>query len=317
MLETVRVDIEGGRLRAVPVAPLVPDEDGALAAAGVWAAGTLLAELLGAQAAGGSVAPRPSAAPEILWSLVRDATAAAPADRPPAAALASRLRDAARDLMLGLTPDAAAAQAPPPPPGYLPDQAVAGEAVAAGGPRRRHRRTILVVATTAVAAVLAGTGILLPAAGVRFPSISSVFGAGAPRAAVTVSPEATPTATPSPTPTATKAACCVVTTYDVQGSSAAFDVHGTLIWYERGVGVSGAVKSKTPCASAGYSGLADGKQVAHYQSPARCGTVEVSRMLAATAATGTITEVDVALYVGGTVAGQERCLRETHACTAA
>jgi hypothetical protein len=27
--------------------------------------------------------------------------------------------------------------------------------------------------------------------------------------------------------------------------------------------------------------------------------------------------VDVALYVGGKAAGQERCLRLTHACTAA
>src|SRR5262252_5563534 len=123
--------------------------------------------------------------------------------------------------------------------------------------------------------------------------------------------------TPSPTPAATKTACCAVTGYHVEGGSAIFDVRGTLIWYDRSVGVSGVVKSRTPCASATYSGLAGGKQVANYQSPARCGSVAVQTTLGATAATGAISEVDVTLYVGGRAAGQERCLRQTHACSAA
>ena len=318
--ETLRVEIEGAHLRLVPVAPVVQDgPDGALAAAGVWAAGTVLGELLGAPPAGDPVAPRPNAVPATWWDLVRDATAAAPADRPAAAVLASWLRAAERDLLLGLTPDAAAAdtRSPTPPPRYLPDQAFAAEPVTAGGPWRRHGRTLMVAATTAVAALLAAGGILLPVAGVRLPPLGGALTARTPPVAVAVSPEATRAATQSPTPAATKTACCAVTGYHVEGGSAIFDVRGTLIWYDRSVGVSGVVKSRTPCASATYSGLAGGKQVANYQSPARCGSVAVQTTLGATAATGAISEVDVTLYVGGKAAGQERCLRQTHACSAA
>jgi len=157
--ETVSVVEPGVRVDA----ELVPRTDGA-ASADVRAAGVLLAQLLGATSGGG----RPEGAPAALWRVVESCTSGDSARRPSAALLARLLRDAARDLLLEVTPAAGAGPAAGPPPGYLPDRDAAPEP-RPGRPSRRTGRVLLVAATMVLAIALAGAGILLPAAGVHLP----------------------------------------------------------------------------------------------------------------------------------------------------
>jgi hypothetical protein len=123
-----------------------------------------------------------------------------------------------------------------------------------------------------------------------------------------------PTGEPSPTPGTT----FKTSAYDVpSGHTAAPLVRGKLTWYNRSVGVSGVMTSKSPCAATVYSGYAGGKQVARYATPYKCGSVTISQTLDASTIRGGITQVYVDLYVNGTRIGRETCLRSTDACTRA
>jgi hypothetical protein len=123
-----------------------------------------------------------------------------------------------------------------------------------------------------------------------------------------------PTAEPSPSPGTT----FKTSAYDVpSGHTTAPLVRGKLTWYNRSVGLSGVMTSKSPCAAAVYTGYAGGNQVARYATPYKCGGVSISQTLDASTIRGGITVVYVDLYVSGTRIGRESCLRSTDTCTRA
>jgi hypothetical protein len=168
----VRVETGGGRARPVIVESEIETEPHRQLD-DVWVLGSLLADLLGApMTPDRSPPPRPDNVPDALWSLVGAALATDPAARPTAAILARKLRDTARDLLLGVSPwpsatgvaePAAGQPADPgmevPVPGYVP---VAGTPLDLPPPTRsrRGRRLIIVLAAAATVAVLAAVGVV-------------------------------------------------------------------------------------------------------------------------------------------------------------
>ncbi|MFD0745827.1 hypothetical protein ACFQ1L_31355 [Phytohabitans flavus] len=157
----VRVEVHEGRVRPVIMAS-EPEAGPHTRTDDVRALGGVLSDLLGAPPEpDGGLPPRPNGAPEALWSLLETAVAADPAARPTAALLARQLRDAARDLLLGVTPWPAAAgatnEALPasslhevPVPGYVPVPGAVDDLPAPRGPGRRLAIGLAAVATLVV-----------------------------------------------------------------------------------------------------------------------------------------------------------------------
>jgi hypothetical protein len=187
--ETVHVTGSGLRAGVSLSGQVVPLNDAGVAA-NVRAAGGLLAWLLGATPGGG----RPESAPPSLWRVVDSATGTDDASRPGAALLARQLRDAARDLLLEVSPPAASMPIPVAAPRYVP----ASDMIAAPPRGRRSRwtgRALLIGASSVLAIGIAGMGILLPAAGIRLPVAKGGLAQMASRGIAAASPTGTaPTA---------------------------------------------------------------------------------------------------------------------------
>jgi hypothetical protein len=196
--EKVRVDSDGVRVSvAGPASRAEPHEP--LAAADVRGAGAVLAELLGERDAGG---------PAVLWAIV-DACAAGPSAQPAAAVLASQLRDAVRDLLLGSawTPPAHPSRGAA--PRYLPDLDPRVQPAPLGGRARSRRAALVAGATAAAAIVLAATVVLAPPGGTGLRTARVAIPSPTPAdAAATASPSPVPSggdpgaaAAPAPAPT--------------------------------------------------------------------------------------------------------------------
>jgi hypothetical protein len=154
----VRVETADGRIRPVLVA-----SGPGTAAGDIAAAGSVLAHLLGASGREGDRPSRPPGAPPQLWSLVVECLHTDPAARPTAALLSRRLRDAARDLLLGVA--ASPGTALPPPsriPAYVPGPSTSDSAPPAG---RRRVALVLAVAVAAVVVLSVGAATLLDVTG--------------------------------------------------------------------------------------------------------------------------------------------------------
>jgi hypothetical protein len=184
--DTLHVDVRGQRPHALLARPAQPHAQvgGCTPADDVRAMGLLLAGLLGA---GAGEAPRPAGVPDVLWAPVADCLATEPDAQPPAAQLARRFRQCARDLLL--TGDLTGGPEPPEPasaPAYLPGP----PPPAAPANRSRRRGSLLVVSATAASIVLALVGITFAVTRQGFPLSTTRAAATAPA----------PPATPAPQP---------------------------------------------------------------------------------------------------------------------
>jgi hypothetical protein len=161
-----RVEHDGRYARPV----LGPPAGQASPADDVRELGVLLSSLLRANLSG-----PPDGVPVALWSLVQACLQPDPAARPSAAVLARRLRDVARDLLLGMAPWPSPGSAPvvagggAPVPDYVPREEVASEP--AGSVRAgRDRRRWLLIGSAAVAVLLAGVGATFAMRGTSSPN---------------------------------------------------------------------------------------------------------------------------------------------------
>jgi hypothetical protein len=153
----VRVDPSGDRPRPVivesaPPGVYTPAHD-------VAALGVLLGHLLGARMDRDGQLVRPDGVSAALWDLVVACLEPDARARPAAAVLAGSLRDAARDILLGMAPWPAVsptAQAGPAPPEFVPR----AEQEQAAPPNRR-RPGALALGGIAAAVVLVGAGVLV------------------------------------------------------------------------------------------------------------------------------------------------------------
>jgi serine/threonine protein kinase, bacterial len=345
--ETVRVGRDGSVwVPAVrPVDPKQPDES--LAAADVRSTGAILAELLSGRAAG---------APAALWAIVDTCAAPAPA-QPTATELAERLRDAVRDLLLDPAPTPPAGRKPGARPWRVPSLAPAAPGGLRSGRRRTVLLVGAAIVAGVVLAGAGVLPLVAKGGSVRTARLANPSSASAGPAVATATPAPTPgadsggsAATPQPAapgvpPPATGAALEAApssppdlptssatspptttspspsfprSSFSVSPSASGLPVvHGTLTWFNRSVGVSGVVSSRSPCASAVWTGFAGGTQIARYQTASRCGSIDVSQRLDASTVRGGITEVIIDLYVNGTRVARDTCVRQTHACTRA
>jgi hypothetical protein len=156
LVDTVRVrEVDGGHR---PVLGRPSGRDGALAS-DVRELGAVLAQLIGTPPpASDKPVPAPTGVAGPLWTVVLDTQHADRERRPPAAVLARRLRDTARDLLL----DEASWPSAVAPPEYVPgaDEPDPEQSAAAAGPARRRRWMLLVAGAVVVlvaAAVLVAT----------------------------------------------------------------------------------------------------------------------------------------------------------------
>jgi hypothetical protein len=126
--------------------------------------------------------------------------------------------------------------------------------------------------------------------------------AAAPPPPATTSPAPRMTITQSPWPRSRY--------YVAQHSSGPPVVSGSLIWYNRSVGVSGTMQSGSSCTAVLFTGYSStGQQLARYQTAYQCGSTAISHILDASTVRGGIRKVYIDLYVGGTRVGRGIYLR--------
>jgi hypothetical protein len=147
LAETVRVCEVDGRYR--PVLGRPSGRDGA-PESDVRELGAVLARLLGVRPPLADRPTPPVGLPDPLWTVVVDTQHTDRARRPPAAVVARRLRDAARDLLLAEAPWPSAVA----PPAYVPG-ADEQDPEDPPPPTRRSRRTLVIVGATVVVLVAA------------------------------------------------------------------------------------------------------------------------------------------------------------------
>ena len=188
----VRVETTGGRPRPVILSSGISTGQYS-EADDVRAVCTTLADLLGAVTPTVGLPWRPAAVPESLWSVIVPGLASDPAARPAMTLLARQLHDAARDLLLGVSPWPAppAADRPPEPdhgataeigrsvPLQAPGTASAPPAtvVEPGAPARARVGTVVAVAAGALVLAAIGVGGLVHVLSGRGPAAGTAAAA--------------------------------------------------------------------------------------------------------------------------------------------